>query len=106
MIPKTLTTKAADNFGFHYEVALIPSDFKGFEGEYILKIKGTPGSWYMSTLEGFNNPVLSIDMGQKWDCTNFSAVLTEARSLLTDEDRAVMAANRAKEKTLWNKVAA
>lgn len=47
---KTLTTRANDNFGHTYEVALTPSDAKGFEGEYILKIKGTPGSWYMGTL--------------------------------------------------------
>ena len=105
MTPKALTTKALDNFGYTYDVALIPSDFKGFEGEYILKIKGTPGSWYMSTLGDFRSPTILIDAGQRWECTNFGVILTEARSLLTDEDRAVIATNQAKEQALWGNLA-
>ncbi len=103
---KTLNTKATDNFGYTYEVALIPSDSKGFEGEYILQIKGTPGSWYMSTLGDYSHPTISIDAGQRWDCTNFSAVMAEAKGVLTDEDRVAMAANRAKEQAFWSKLTA
>lgn len=106
MQTKPLTTKALDNFGYVYDVALVPSDYKGFAGEYVLQIKGTPGSWFMSTLADHTGVRMSIDACQKWDCINFGAILTEAQGLLTDEDRAVIAANRAREKAAWRRVTA
>ena len=74
---KILTTKALDNHGHSYEVHLRES-----KGEWVLHITTTPGQWYMSTLASFRGDRLSIDFGQKWDCINASAILTEARALV------------------------
>lgn len=84
MQARTLNTKALDNFGYAYDVVLLPSDYKGFEKEYLLRILGTGASWFMSTLANHTEPRISIDLGQKWDCVNFWAVLAEARSILAE----------------------
>ena len=56
--------------------------------DWILRIHGTPGSWYMTTLE--ENPrrhsSIALDFGQGWDCVNFDEILDEAQELLAQAD--------------------
>lgn len=85
----TLDTKAQDNHGHEYMVILLEQVRPYFDKpDWVLRIVGTPGSWYMTTLE--NGPVkknLSIDFGQGWTCVNFDEVMTEAQAKLVGKDR-------------------
>lgn len=99
MIKKTLKTQAKDNYGHQYEVILFLEETAGGQtrnpetgewwreptNKWVLKIKDTPGSWYMSTLLGSGGLYpggIAIDYGQKWNCTNFQEVLNEAKELI------------------------
>jgi hypothetical protein len=74
---------------YGYDVVLEPSRWDGDES-LVLRIKDTPGSWYLSTLFGkdefsFSRPVgetISIDTGQNWDCINMGDIMREVRSML------------------------
>jgi hypothetical protein len=104
---KRLRTRAVDNHGNKYEVYLymtnLPSGFGPTDKsddkfrndscyKWILRIKNTPGGWYMTTLLNFDrdHPVnqfdvresIAIDAGAKWDCVNFHDVLNEAKRLI------------------------
>lgn len=97
----TLTTKAHTSGGYEYPVTLVESEnqYRGCKGDhyprkndFTLRIQGTPGQWYMTTLE--QNPLrdrIAIDFGQNWYCTNFGAVMAEAVKLLEDIDRLTVA---------------
>lgn len=53
--------------------------------KWILRIKDTPGSWYMTTLleDGGQYPNgIVIDGGQNWSIVNFQEVLDEAKELI------------------------
>jgi hypothetical protein len=93
-ITKTLETKARDNHGYEYPVQLFlsmePAGAFGsasgaqhlaaeFSNRWVLRIKGTPGSWYMSTLlERGVQSQIALDFGQGWMCTNFAEIMREA----------------------------
>jgi hypothetical protein len=102
---KKLTTKAKDNHGYEYDVYLymnnLPTGWvnpslindEEFHNEmcfkWVLRITGTPGGWYMSTLLGGDKyatahvgSTISIDFGQDWNCINFDEVLAEAKQLI------------------------
>lgn len=47
--------------------------------KWVLRIEGTPGSWYLSTLlEGSPTNTIWIDLGQDWKCINLLEILREA----------------------------
>lgn len=82
---KKLRTRAKDNHGHQYDVWLEfhPSEVMGWK--WVLRIDGTPGHWYMSTLLEGGYPrgnLASIDYGQNWNVTNFGEVLEEAVDLI------------------------
>ena len=110
--PLLLVNKAKDNHGFQYTVTLTECEiqFKGCAGEdyprkhdFTLRIENTPGQWYMTTLEEKPNrgPVISIDMGQRWDCINFDVIMTEAKGLLKDLDRLTVVDVEAADAITW-----
>lgn len=103
----TLTTKATDNHGYSYEVVLTETDHPGFtKTDWVLKIQSTPGQWYLTTLEERPNrgPVISIDHGARWACTNFDAILAEAQALLAGTDRLTHVEVKAVDDDLWAKL--
>lgn len=73
---KMLKVKAKDNHGYSYDVAVI--NWSDRDANPILRIMGTPGSWYFSTLRNRAFPErtsISLDWGQNWDCINFDEIL-------------------------------
>ena len=52
-----------------------------FSNKWILKIEGTPASWYLSTFDGSTAAQAHIDMGQGWVLENLAEILKEAREL-------------------------
>ena len=80
---KTLRTQARDNHGHTYVVELWLKNTPSRGKKWVLQIRNTPGSWYMSTLlEGnYNekNSKIWIDFGQNWLCSNFGEVMAEAK---------------------------
>jgi hypothetical protein len=82
-VRKQLKVTAQDNHGYSYPVELVlrHSEYWGYK--WVLVIKGTPGSWYMTTLldDGYGpqRSMIYIDFGQRWCCTNFEEVLAEAK---------------------------
>lgn len=93
--PLTLITKAVDNHGFVYPVILTECPNKDRKHDFVLRIEGAGGSWYMTSLEERpRGDRIAIDFGQNWYCTNFGAIMTEARRLLEGLDR--LTANDAK----------
>ena len=80
---KKLKTEALDNHGYRYAVWLLFDHSEPMGWKWILRIDGTPGSWYMSTiLEGGIRDKISIDYGQRWDCINFREIMQEAITLI------------------------
>ena len=81
MTTQKLQTKATDNHGYEYDVEIQqrPSASARFDMAPVLKIKSTPGGWYMETLENCTDEQIAIDFGQSWYCTNIQALLEEAR---------------------------
>jgi hypothetical protein len=99
MSTKTLTTKATDNHGNSYDVTLTPQD----NNDWVLRITGTPGSWYMTTLEdGGPKDFIWIDFGGNWLCTNFAAVMDEAIEALKDTGRVTAWESKQADTKLWN----
>ena len=43
----------------------------------VLRIVGTPGSWYLDTFMSVKSSALAIDAGQGWACTNVSEIQAE-----------------------------
>jgi hypothetical protein len=82
-ICKKLNVKAKDNHGYQYDVELVLRESKYWGYKWVLVIKGTPGSWYMTTLlytdYGPQRGMIYIDFGQRWCCTNFDEVFSEAK---------------------------
>jgi len=87
--------KARDNHGHEYDVIVFRGGMSAGKSrnpetgkleytenrEWVLRIDGTPGSWYMKTL--LERPVtrsssMALDVGQGWTCLNFSEVLQAA----------------------------
>lgn len=100
----TLTTKATDNHGHAYKVTLTQVPRGAFAKlDWTLRIHGTPGGWYMTTLEEkpHRGSVISLDMGQNWDCTNFDVVMAEAQALLAGEDRLTALEVKAHDDAMW-----
>lgn len=85
-LEKKLKTKARDNHGYSYDVWLVfdHSDVMGWK--WLLRIEGTPGHWYMSTLLEYGGyprgKFISIDAGQGWNVINFDEVMAEAIELI------------------------
>lgn len=109
MKTKTLTTKARDNYGHTYAVILVEKDNQFGQGkkDWVLKIDGTPGQWYITTLEegGFRNRI-AIDLGQRWYCINLDAVMVEALVLLEGEDRISAVEVKRQDDAMWANLAA
>lgn len=52
---------------------------------YILRIDGTPGSWYLSTLvsdKGVIVDAIAVDFGQGWNAYGMRAAVCEALALI------------------------
>ena len=91
-VTKTLKTKARDNHGHEYPVHLTLSQgpvgtfgpglehlAEQYKNRWVLCVKNTPGSWYMSTLlERGVQAQIALDFGAGWMVTNFSDVMREA----------------------------
>jgi hypothetical protein len=81
-----LPVKAKDNHGYEYDVVITrahPDPSRIRSGAPILKIKGTPGSWYFEDLmKDPSRQVIAIDMGQGWNVINFRAVMVSAMSVI------------------------
>jgi hypothetical protein len=69
-----LETRAVTSGGYVYDVEVS----KGKMG-WVLRIKDTPGNWYMETLDEYTCPHIAIDFGQDWHCENIQPILKEAR---------------------------
>lgn len=93
-----LNTYALDNHGYQYAVTLTPQDFHGTNA--VLRIEGTSGSWFLSTLWEYKHSQISIDHGQGWRCLNIQDILQEACSLI--DASAAVEAEKAYEETLWS----
>jgi len=82
---RLLKTKALDNAGYEYQVALEkkPSPWTPVP-EWTLKIGHTPGQWLMRTLmeSGHLHNEIYIDYGQGWKVVNFGDVFREALTLI------------------------
>lgn len=78
---KVLTTRAIDNRGKEYKVILELGSQKGVPA-WILKVVGTPGEWYMSTLLGEEVPEAIAIRFPDWGILNFSDVMREAVTLI------------------------
>jgi hypothetical protein len=79
----SLGVKAITNWGKEHEVTLR----KGINGEVVLDINGTPGKWYLSTLDQNRknfDKVIFIDYGADWSCVNFDAVMKNAREIFEE----------------------
>lgn len=76
-----LPVKAKDNHGHSYDVVINHDGFRG-DKKPVLKIVGTPGSWYMYTLKNHHGNTISIDYGQNWDCINFNEIYKAAMKQL------------------------
>jgi hypothetical protein len=74
-VAKSLMVKAKDNYGHTYPVSLRMEPLG-----WVLRIEGTPGSWYMDDLKGSRE--IAIDLGQNWICTNLDEIMAEAVSTL------------------------
>lgn len=78
MVEKHLKTKAKDNYGNEYPVSLCFNK----NNKWVLLIHNTGGSWFMSSLMGYQDSVIAFDYGQNWNCVNIKDVLHEAKSLI------------------------
>ena len=75
-INRQLAVKAEDNHGYKYDVVLRQAEENG---KLLLDVKGTPATWYLSTLlEGEKSDRIYIDVGQEWLIINFAEVMKEA----------------------------
>ena len=83
LVMKVLKTYARDNRGHVHQVVLElkTNVLPDFDHKWILRIEGTPGHWYMSTLleRPFHGP---ISIHGDWSCENFGDVLKEALTLI------------------------
>ena len=74
-----LEVKAITNWGKEHEVILRA----GINGEVVVDITGTPGKWYLSSIDenprGFDSGVIFIDRGAEWACINFRDIMKNAR---------------------------
>jgi hypothetical protein len=74
-----LEVKAITNWDKEHEVILRA----GINGEVVVDITGTPGKWYLSTIDenprGFDSGVIYIDRGAEWACINFGDIMKNAR---------------------------
>ena len=94
MRTKQLMTAAIDNHRYAYVVTLVEEYRLGHDKtDWLLCINGTPGSWFMSTLENHSAalPTISILRSENWECVNFDAVMTEAVKALEGIDRVTAA---------------
>lgn len=83
----TLPIQATDNHGYHYPVVLIEKSSFG-RPDWVLAIQDTPGRWFVSTLEQrAAHPVIAIDLGQNWMCTNLDELLAATATALMGFDR-------------------
>lgn len=77
----SLEVKAKTNWDKEHEVILRA----GVNGEVVVDITGTPGKWYLSTIDqnssGFASGVIYIDRGAEWACINFDEVMKNARGI-------------------------
>lgn len=69
-----LETRALTSGGYTYDVEV----GKGKMG-WVLRVKETPGSWYMESLDHCTGDRLAIDWGQGWYLENLQPILKEAR---------------------------
>jgi len=109
-----LKTTAKTTGGYEYEVTVSKGTTSKWakgsihENDWVLAIKGTPGSWYLTTLEeNPNRSLIAIDHGAGWYCHNLDALLAEATALLAEvaPDRLTAAEVKAHDDALWARLA-
>jgi hypothetical protein len=81
-----LETKALDNQGRSYDVAIRRSLLDPSLDEPILDIKGTPAKYYMSQLKfaECSPGCILIDAGQQWTIDNFDQIIEEVEKVLEE----------------------
>lgn len=103
----TLNTVAQTSTGQTYPVTLTecPNKFEACKGkfyprkhDFIVNIKGTPGVWYLTTVEeraprtgNYRYGGIVLDYDLLWYCTNFGDVLDEVLALVEGSDRVTVA---------------
>ena len=53
----------------------------------VIQILGTPGSWYLKTLNENPVPMISIDHGIGWTCINIDEIRQSANRIMMEVER-------------------
>ena len=80
-----LPVKAKDNHGYEYDVYITRQsiDSKYRPGAPLVKISGTPGTWYLEDLMSrAGSQTIYLDIGEDWKVVNFNVVMASALSVI------------------------